>query len=75
MHAVQREASLREPLLQVRDRGRIVIVDVRPGGEDLHGLESLGSYLDEVIPTESLVMIQVSRNSEQALARQGVASF
>jgi len=45
------------------------------GGEYLHGLESLGSYLDEVIATESLVMVKVCRNSKQALARQGVAPF
>ena len=38
---VQIETRLRQPLLQVGDCGRIVIVEVRPRGEELDGLEAV----------------------------------
>ena len=76
VHAVQGEVRFSEPLLEISDCRLVVIIEVRPGGEHLYGLESLGPYLNEVIATEPLVMMEMCRNSKQALARhKSTASF
>ena len=50
MHAVQRQASVRQPFLQVRDRRGVPIVKVRPRREHLDPIEAVRGDLEQVLP-------------------------
>ncbi len=59
MNAVERQPRLLQPLRQPRNRRRVVIVEVAPGREHLHGLESVRRNLRQVFPAQPLVVVQV----------------
>ena len=59
MDAPQIETRFREPLLQVRHRCGVVVVEVRPRGENLDHLESVRRDLQQVIAAQTLMVIEV----------------
>ena len=67
VHAVQLEPRFREPLLQIRDRRRIVVVEVRARGKQLDPLETVGPDLAEVLPAEPMVVVEMRRYPELTL--------
>ena len=64
VHGVQLEPGFRQPLLQVRDRGRVVIVEMRPRREELDRLEPVRRDLQQVLPAQPVIVIQVRRDTE-----------
>ncbi len=67
MDAVQLEPRFREPLLQIRDRRGIVVVEVRPRCEHFDRLEAVRRDLEELIAPEPLSVIQVRGHPELTL--------
>src|SRR5262249_62337135 len=63
-----RPPRLGEPLLQVGDRRRVVIVEVRARREDLDHLESVRRDRLEVIAGEAFVMKEVRGHPERSSA-------
>ena len=49
VHAVQLEPRFGEPLLQIGDRRRIVVVEMRPCGEELDGFEPVRGDLEQMV--------------------------
>ena len=58
---------LGEPLLQVGDDRRVVVVEVRPRGEHLDGLEPVRRDLEHVVARQSLVAVEMRRHAELSL--------
>src|SRR4029078_10260282 len=59
-----------EPLLQVGNRRRIVVIEVRAGGEQLDHLEAVRRDRLEMIARQPLVMEKVRRNPERSCAHR-----
>ena len=66
VHAVQLEAGFGEPLLQVGDRRRVVVVEVRPRREQLDALEPVRRDLEQVLAAQPLAVVEVRRDPERA---------
>jgi hypothetical protein len=62
MDAVQREARIREPLLQVGHRRLAVIVEVGSRSEELDRVEAVGSDFEKMLTAQSLTVIEVCRH-------------
>ena len=75
MHAVQRKPRLREPLLEIGYRRRIVIIEVRPGCEHFNAIEPVGTDLEQVIPGQPIVVVEVRRHPELTLGHKANHSF
>ena len=67
VHALQLQARFGQPLLQVGDCRRIVIIEMRPRGEHLHPLEPMGCNLEEMIARQPLTVVEVRRYPEASL--------
>jgi hypothetical protein len=65
--AVQFEASVSQPLLQVGHRRRIVVVEMRAGGEQLDTIESVRANLDQMLASQPLAVVKVRRHPEGPL--------
>ena len=61
---LQLEARVGEPLLQIRDRRRVVVVEVRPRREDLDALEAVRRDLEQVIAAQALSVVEVRGDAE-----------
>ena len=61
---MQHQPRFLQPLPQLGDRRGVVIVEVRPGGEQLDGLEPVAGDLGQVLPAQPLVVVEVRRNPE-----------
>ena len=66
---MQLETRLRQPLLQIGDGRRIVIIEVRPRREDLDGLETVRRDLGQVVPAQPLIVKEVRGNAEPHINR------
>ena len=73
--AAQLEAGLGQPLLQVGDRRRVVVVEVRARGEDLDQLETVRRDLQQVIPGQSLIVEEVRRHPVLPFSHQAKHLF
>lgn len=56
---VELETRFREPLLEIGDRGRTVVVEMRLGREHLDRLKTVRRDLNEMIPAQAPVVVQV----------------
>jgi hypothetical protein len=65
MDARQRDAGLAEPALQVGDAGRIGVVQVGSGSEELEHLESVRADLAQMLSRQPLGVEQVRGNPER----------
>ena len=65
--AVQLEPGFGQPLLQVRDRRRVVVVEVRARREHLDRLEAVRRDLEQMIAAQPLAVVEVRRHPELAL--------
>ena len=75
MDAVQRQARLRQPGLQVGDGGLVVIVEVAACREHLDGLEPVRRDFEQVLACEPAAVIQVRRYPELPFRHNGNHSF
>jgi hypothetical protein len=62
MDAVQREARLRQPLLQVGYRRLAVIVEVGSRSEKLDRVEAVSRDFEEMLTAQSLAVVEVCRH-------------
>ena len=69
MDAVQFEAGFRKPLLEVGHGRRIVIVEMRPRGEQLDAIETVRPDLEQMLSRQPIVVVEVRRDPERSLAR------
>ena len=67
VHAMQRQARVGQPLLQIRDGGRIVIIEMRARCEQLDRVEPVRRDLEQVIAREPLAVIEMCRHPELTL--------
>ena len=67
---MQLEPRVREPLLQVGDRRRVVIVEVRPRREQLDRLEPVRRDLEQMVAAQPLAVVEVRRHAELAFRAQ-----
>jgi hypothetical protein len=58
------QAGLCDPLLEIGDRGGAVIVEVRPGSEELHRLETVRRDLEEMLAGQALRVVEMRRHPE-----------
>src|SRR5439155_9699873 len=75
VNAVQHHAGFREPLLQVGDGGRVVIVEMRPGREDFDRLESVRCDVEEMLAAQPLTVVQMRRDPELAFSHRAKYSL
>ena len=73
MNRVELEPGVAEPRREGIDRGRVVIVEMGAGREDLDGLETVSRNLQQMVPPEPLGVIEVRRDTESS-HRQELAS-
>src|SRR5438552_3803519 len=64
MYAFERQAGFGQPLLEIGNRRRIVIVEMRPRGEHLDCLESVARNLQQMITRQPLTVVEVRRHPE-----------
>ena len=64
VHAVQLESGFREPLLQIGDRRRIVVIEMRPRREQLDRLEPMRRDLEQMVAGQPLSVVEVRRHPE-----------
>ena len=57
--AMQLETRLRQPLLQIGDSRWVVIIEMGARREDLDGLETMRRDLDQVIPAQPQIVVEV----------------
>src|SRR5687768_2938170 len=69
MHRMDLEACVHEPFGQRGDRLFVVIVEVRPGGEELDGFEAVRSDVDQVLAAEPMLVKEVRRDAEAVHTR------
>ena len=62
VNALQHQARFGQPLLQIGDRRRVVVIEMRPGREHLDQLEAMRRDLQQVIPGEALTVEEVCRH-------------
>ena len=63
VHRVQREPCVGQPVGQPRNRLVVVIVEVRPRGEHLHGLETVRRDMHEVVAAQPGFVKEVRGNA------------
>ncbi len=64
MNRVQRQPGLSQPLLQIRDSGRVVVIEMRARRKHFDRLEPVRGNLEQMIAREPPAMIQVRRHPE-----------
>ena len=70
VNALQQQARFGQPLLQVGDRRRVVIVEMRPRREHLDQLEAMRRDLQQVIPGQPLAVVEVRRHPVLTFSHQ-----
>ena len=75
VQAAQRESRARQPLLQVRNRGWIAVIEVRARREDLDRFESVRRNLDEMSPAQALMVVEVRRHPELSFSHGPELTF
>ena len=71
MNAVQLETGVREPLLQVGDGRRVVVVEVRACREELERFESVRGDLQQVFAAQPLTVVEMRRHAELSFGHSG----
>ena len=66
MHAVQDQAGVGQPLLQVGHRGRVLKVEMRPRGEHLDPVEAVCRDFEQVVAAQPVVVVEVRRDAKRA---------
>ena len=69
MHRVELQPGVRQPLAQLAHGGSVTVVEVRPCGEDLHGLEPVRRDIHQVLADEPAVVEEMRGNSEAAIVQ------
>ena len=64
VNAVQLETRVREPLLQVRHRRRVVVIEVRARREQLERFESVRGDLQQMFAAQPLTVVEMRRHAE-----------
>ena len=64
MNPVQRQPGLRQPLLQIGHRRRVVVIEVRARRKHFDRLEPVRGDLEQMIAREPLAVIEVRRHPE-----------
>src|SRR5687768_5079266 len=64
VHRMQVQARIGQPLGELKPCSLVVIVEVRPGGEELDRLESVRGDVDQVIPRELMFVKEMCRDAE-----------
>jgi hypothetical protein len=70
---MQRQARVFQPLCQGPNRGSVVVIKVRPSGEDFNAIEAMSGDLEEVVPIELLIVIQVCGEAKARVHREILA--
>jgi hypothetical protein len=68
--AAQLQPGIGEPALQIRDRRRTVVVEMRPRRVDLDAVEAVRGDLEQMIPAQPLSVVEVRRDPELAFTHK-----
>ena len=64
VNTVEPYTGFHQPLPQLRDGFGVVVVEVGASGKQLDRLEPIGGHLRQVLPTQTLIVIQMRGDAE-----------